>query len=92
MATQLQLNISYHNLLNDTFSTAVEWEYKHERQVRKDVECSGRGHLKHYISSSSVAMRKNLHSLSLGQIANPRSPDTATKMRHQENLKGRPNC
>ena len=61
-----------YNLLNDTFSAGVEWECEHERQIGKDVECSGRGRLKHYIykknyiSSSPVAMRKNQHSLSLG--------------------------
>ena len=87
-----------YNLFNDTFSTGVELEYEHERQVEKDVEYSSRGRLKHYInkknciSSSPVAMWKNQHSMSLGQVANPDLQNTATETRHQEILKGRLEC
>lgn len=53
------MEMCLYNLIKDIFSSGVDWEYEHERQVGKDVECSGRGCLKHYISSSPVAMWKN---------------------------------
>ena len=47
-----------YNLLNDALSTGVEWEHEHERQIEKDVECRGRGRLKHYQLFSSGNAKK----------------------------------